>query len=306
LQITLAHLSDLHLGPLPQGAVWRNFALKRVVGGLSWRWRRRHVHDVEVANALAADIRAARPDHVALTGDLVNVAAHEEFIAAARWLERFGAPDWISVVPGNHDAYVMVKYQDGLAHFGPYMTGSMAIENQHTSRHNGTGFPYVRFKGSLALIGLSSAEPQALHRAAGRIGERQLELLDGLLVDLKRKGCYRAVMLHHPPLPGLTRNRKALKDAAALQDVLARRGAELVIHGHNHRGMHNTLDSVDGPIPVVGVSSASIRGLGKAEAATWNLYRIRRSDGRWLTEVTVRGLDAEGRFATVKQFNLPS
>jgi 3',5'-cyclic AMP phosphodiesterase CpdA len=138
------------------------------------------------------------------------------------------------------------------------------------------------------------------------VGERQLELLDGLLVDLKRKGCYRAVMLHHPPLPGLTRKRKALKDASALQDVLAKRGAELVIHGHNHRGMHNTLDSVDGPIPVVGVSSASIKGHGGAESASWNLYQIRRSDGRWVTDVIVRGLDAEGRFATVKQFTLSS
>jgi 3',5'-cyclic AMP phosphodiesterase CpdA len=306
LQITLAHLSDLHLGPLPKGAIWSNFALKRVVGGASWRFRRKRWHDIKVADAIAADIKAAKPDHVALTGDLVNVAAYAEFKAAAEWLERFGDPSWISLVPGNHDAYVRVKWEDGLKHFGPYMKGSMALEHQHTSFHNAIGFPYVRFKGSLALIGLSTAEPQSLYRAGGQLGARQLHILAELLQNLRMKGCFRAVLIHHPPLPGLAPPRKALKDAAALEAILAEHGAELVLHGHNHRGMLNILESSTGPVPIVGVPSASISGHKHYDSAAWNYYRIRRSDGKWQIEAEVRGLDpAAGRFATLRRFTLP-
>ena len=118
---TLAHLSDLHLGPLPAGSARRNFALKRSIGVLNWRLGRHRVHSPAVASAIAADIMAAAPDHVALTGDIVNVAAHAEFIAAARWLHGFGEPGWISFVPGNHDAYVRMDWRHGLSHLSAYM-----------------------------------------------------------------------------------------------------------------------------------------------------------------------------------------
>ena len=71
----LAHLSDLHLGPLPKGAARRHFALKRSIGAMNWRLSRHKLHDPAVAMAIAEDIREVRPDHVACTGDIVNVAA---------------------------------------------------------------------------------------------------------------------------------------------------------------------------------------------------------------------------------------
>ncbi|RVC83466.1 metallophosphoesterase, partial [Mesorhizobium sp. M4A.F.Ca.ET.022.05.2.1] len=41
----LAHISDVHLGPLP-GVTYRELASKRVVGYVNWqRNRRRHMHD---------------------------------------------------------------------------------------------------------------------------------------------------------------------------------------------------------------------------------------------------------------------
>ncbi len=126
MALTLAHLSDVHLGPLPPGAAWENFALKRVVGTLNWKLRRHKLHDPAISSALVADIKAAAPDHVAFTGDLMNVSAYAEFPRAARWLQSFGDPAWISYVPGNHDAYVPVPWEQGLAHLAPYMTGDMA------------------------------------------------------------------------------------------------------------------------------------------------------------------------------------
>jgi 3',5'-cyclic AMP phosphodiesterase CpdA len=299
MSLTLAHLSDVHLGPLPRGAAWDNFALKRLVGALSWKLNRHKLHDPAISHALVEDIKTAAPDHVAFTGDIVNVSAHAEFTQASRWLQAFGDPTWISFVPGNHDAYVHVQWEHGLAHFGPYMAGDMAA--------TASMFPYVRLRRNVAMIGLNSAIPQSLTKAAGQLGSRQLEILPGLLRDLAAKGYYRAVMIHHPPLPGLAPARKALGDAALLRDVLAREGAELVLHGHNHRHMLNVLEGPDGKVPVVGVPSASMRGEGHHEPAAWNLYEIDRHQGAWRTNVSIRGWDPESqRMVSRNQFTLPS
>ncbi len=47
----------------------------------------------------------------------------------------------------------------------------------------------------------------------------------------------------------------------ALRTILRRHGAELILHGHNHRLMTHYIEGPDRPVPVVGVASASaIRG----------------------------------------------
>ena len=57
-------------------------------------------------DALVEDLQAQRPDHIAVTGDLVNISLVAEFAPARAWLESVGTPDHVTVVPGNHDAYV--------------------------------------------------------------------------------------------------------------------------------------------------------------------------------------------------------
>jgi 3',5'-cyclic AMP phosphodiesterase CpdA len=288
---SLAHLSDLHLGPLPPGAVRRHFALKRTIGAFNWRLKRHRLHSMAVASAIAADIVAAAPDHVALTGDIVNVAAHDEFTAAAAWLEGFGDPQWISFVPGNHDTYVRMDWKHGLAHLARYMLGDMNVTLAQSSPQILTPFPYVRLRRNVALIGVSTAVPQPLHRAAGLLGGTQLESLAFLLSDLRERGYARVLMIHHPPLPGLARPRKALVDAPALRQVLEDHGAELVLHGHNHEHMLNTLTSRFGQVHVLGVPSASLLESGHHPPAAWNLYQIQRQGGKWLIQVTVRSFD---------------
>ena len=301
MALTLAHLSDVHLGPLPPGAAWRNFALKRLVGALNWNLKRHKQHDRAISSSLVADIVAQAPDHVAFTGDLLNLSAYAEFPRAARWLQGFGDPAWISYVPGNHDAYVPVPWKHGLSHLAPYMTGDMAAAGAQTS------FPFVRLRRNLAIIGLNSGIPQPLARAAGSLGSTQLEILPGLLHDLKAKGYYRTVMIHHPPLPGLAPQRKALRDAAQLRDILASEGAELVLHGHNHRQMLNVLAGQGGNIPIIGVPSASMNGTGHAQPAAWNLYEISRNQGTWVTHVSIRAWDPKSRRMVAKShFMLPS
>lgn len=291
----LAHLSDLHLGPLPKGVMRRNFALKRSIGALNWRLNRHRVHDPDVALAIARDIMAEAPDHVALTGDIVNVSAHAEFAAAARWLAAFGPPDWISFVPGNHDAYVRCDWAHGLVHLAAYMAGEMRLTDGLISAQIATPFPYVRLRRNVALIGLSTAVPQPVGNATGILGEAQLAILPRLLDDLRERGYARVVMIHHPPLPGQAKPRRALRDAMRLRDVLQDHGAELVLHGHNHELMHTVLETRWGPAHVFGVPSASMARADHHAPAAWNLYRIHRAAGCWQLAVTTRSFDPASR-----------
>jgi 3',5'-cyclic AMP phosphodiesterase CpdA len=298
LEFTFAHLSDVHLGPLPHGAAWSDFALKRVIGGLSWGLRRRKIHDPAIAAALVVDIKAHQPDHIAFTGDLVNIAAIAEYEAGARWLDALGKPEHVSFTPGNHDAYVAVPYNMGLKHFEAYMTGDLR-------RSTNVQFPFVRLRRNVAFIGLSSASPQSLTRAGGTVGHDQLRLLAENLKELKKRGFYRAVLLHHPPLPGLAIARKALTDAAALSDVLRMEGAEVVLHGHNHSQTFNKLATQSGPVPVHGVPSASSTGYHSQALAEWHRYSVDRSKGTWRTVVDVRRFNpVQNAFGTVRQFAL--
>ena len=281
---------------MPQGAVLSNFKFKRVVGAISWFAKRRQQHRPEIAAMLAKDIRAQKPDHVAFTGDLLNIAALKEFDRGLRWLEAFGKPDWLSYSPGNHDAYVAVPWARGLAKFEPYMSSDL---NQPDL------FPFIRLRRYVALIGLNGACPQSLWQAGGEIGSAQLARLKQKLDALKLRGFYRVVMIHHPPAPGLAHPLRSLKDAGELADVLKSSGAELVIHGHNHTTSLNTLEGTSGQIPIIGVPSASLKsGIGHHSAA-WNNYEIARIKGQWQTKVKVRELNPSSTgFTTTREFVL--
>jgi 3',5'-cyclic AMP phosphodiesterase CpdA len=100
---TLAHLSDPHLPPLPKPRL-SELAGKRVLGYVNWTRNRHKYQRREVLDALVADMKAQGPDHIAVTGDLVNLALEAEFAPARAWLEGVGPPDRVTTIPGNHDA----------------------------------------------------------------------------------------------------------------------------------------------------------------------------------------------------------
>src|SRR6201989_1116639 len=96
---------------------------KRATGYFNW-WRNRvHLHVPEALAGIVADIKAQQPDHIALTGDLINVALPEEFPRAPRWLEALAPPEHIAVMPGNHDVYVPIPWDQGLGLWDAYMAG---------------------------------------------------------------------------------------------------------------------------------------------------------------------------------------
>jgi 3',5'-cyclic AMP phosphodiesterase CpdA len=157
---SLAHVSDLHATPVQVGRVSRFFG-KRALGLLSWRVRRHRVHRSEVLEALARDLAEVAAGQVVVTGDLTNVSSPEEFPAARDWLERLGGPDRVSIVPGNHDAYVKLPREQSWDLWSEYLRSDGSTQGLGS-------FPTLRVRGPVALVGLSSAVPTPPLFATGR------------------------------------------------------------------------------------------------------------------------------------------
>ncbi len=289
----LAHLSDPHLPPLPQPRL-RELAGKRALGYLNWTHKRHIYHRRDVLDVLVSDLQAQSPDHIAVTGDLVNLALEAEFAPARAWLESLGQPDQITAIPGNHDAYVRATRHRFAESWSTYLAGD-------EGKDAGI-FPALRRRGPLALISLSSAVPTPPFMATGTLGSAQLEALDRLLSQLSDEQIFRVLLVHHP----LRSNSriKRLTDSAALLDLIKRHGVELVLHGHDH--VHSTIwiDGPSGKIPVVGVPSASSIAHGHYPAAAYNLFAVRREAGAWRCEQIVRGVNEAMRVREIRQTRL--
>jgi 3',5'-cyclic AMP phosphodiesterase CpdA len=277
---TLAHLSDPHLPPLPAVRLF-DLIGKRALGYLNWTRNRHKYQRRDVLDTLVADLQAHQPDHIAITGDLVNLALEAEFAPARAWLESVGAPDRVTVVPGNHDAYVRATQHRFVEVLQNYLDGD--------SPESGAVFPSLRRRGPLALIGVSSAVPTPPLMATGWLGRAQLDALDRMLAQLATEQVFRVLLIHHP-LRSASR-AKRLTDSDEVLALLKRHGVELVLHGHDH--VHSTIwvDGPKGAIPAIGVPSASALAHGHYPAAAYNLFAIEREGDAWRCEQTVRGLN---------------
>lgn len=284
---TLAHLSDPHL-PMPPARPGQ-LLNKRATGYYNWWHRRVHLHVPDALAGIVADIKARRPDHIALTGDLVNVALPQEFRRAADWLEAFDRPDRLTVVPGNHDIYVPVPWTEGVGLWGAYM----ASDGQPSAR-NAEAFPTLRRRGPVALIGLSTGVPKPPFLATGDLGASQIARAERLLADTAREGLCRIVLIHHPPLLGQSR-WKHLTDAPAFQAMIRRVGCEAILHGHNHKSEIARIAGPNGPVPVLGVTSASAAPGSKYGRARYHLIGIAHDREGWRLAVELRALAADRR-----------
>jgi 3',5'-cyclic AMP phosphodiesterase CpdA len=264
----------------------RHLLSKRILGYVNWHRGRKYVHKREILDLLTRDLLERHPDHIAVTGDLVNLGLPEEFLKAAEGLRHLGTPDDVTAIPGNHDAYVRQHPDKSTRNWQPYMKSNEPGEAFFTTP--ATGFPFVRRFGDIGIVALSSAIPTMPFVAAGRIGTAQREYLAGALDTLGREGLFRIVLIHHPPLPGQSGWQRGLRDAKKLSAVLREHGAELVLHGHRHEQSVHELDTVSGPAIVVGVPSASEAVEGRTPAARYNEYNLEKRGNGWYVEMVGR------------------
>lgn len=301
---TLAHLSDPHLAD-HQDIRLLDLLNKRLFGYLKWRFQRRYGHHGDVLAALVYDLQAHRPDHIVVTGDLTHLGLPAEFLNAREWLGKLGKPSQVTVIPGNHDAYVGHDWDRNLTHWVDYIASDEFDFTPDMNISSQTLFPSLRIRGPIALIGVSTAQPCSIFLAVGSIGKIQLRKFKEILFDTGQKDLFRIVLIHHPPVRGVVSWRKRLTDASAFRAVIQNYGADLILHGHAHRHSKGGVSAHDRQVPVIGISSASATDDHIKRQARYHLYRLSQAAGGWEMHVSVRSYSTrDKRFNTETDYRL--
>jgi 3',5'-cyclic AMP phosphodiesterase CpdA len=287
----IAHCSDLHLLTL-EGARVLDFANKRWLGGLNLLVNRGRHYQSSVFEAMVEDFNRGEVDHVICTGDVTNLALEQEFLFARERFDRIAlGPDDVTVLPGNHDAYVAGGAERFTDIFADYFRSDDGWQWP-----GGEPWPMVRVRGPVAIIGLSTGLATPWLTAWGEVGDAQLARLRQVLADPRLQGLMRLVAIHHPPAGPASRNRvRGLKDREAFAGVLATTGADLVIHGHEHRDLRFALPGPRGagPIPVHGIQSGTYTGDRPERTARYRIYEITSESGELRVLEHMRRWDRE-------------
>jgi 3',5'-cyclic AMP phosphodiesterase CpdA len=268
--VRVAHISDTHVLP-PQGVLLREMLFnKRITGWVNTRFRRGRVFRRRYLEAVLD--AASLADHLVITGDITNLALEGEFHEVLRLFERRGGGAEITVIPGNHDLYLPKISRDGRFehHFGAFVRSDLPELSVRVAAGN---YPFVKLRGPVAIIGLSSAVPRPPFIAAGYLGGEQLRALRAILEHPEVASRFPVMLVHHPPVDSRSRPvqlRDGLTDAASLRDVLACARRGLVLFGHLHIRVRCRVGAVD----VVGASGAALDHPADSIRAGYNLYEI--------------------------------
>ncbi|EUB96940.1 metallophosphoesterase [Rhizobium sp. CF080] len=272
-----AHISDIHLGPLPKLTLRELFS-KRITGFVNWhRNRRKHLF-VNTLDLLLSDLKTREPDQLVITGDLVNLATKIETRLAGEWLCTIGDPNDTTVVPGNHDAYVPGAHDKSVNEWYPFIKSDDDPAEWPEDDHI---FPTLRRRGPLAIIGCSTSNATLPFSASGYYGSRQARETVNLLKQAGEEGLFRVVLIHHPPIRGAASSHKRMLGIRRFAAAISTGGAELVLHGHTHLNTLYWLRSQSGNVPVVGIASASQGPGGHKPRAAYNLFTLSGEAGAW-------------------------
>jgi 3',5'-cyclic AMP phosphodiesterase CpdA len=267
------HTSDIHLLDLRGVAPWR-YLNKRLTGGLNLALRRGRKHDGRLFDEMMSLVGKLDVERVVVTGDLTNLSLEPEFELVRRKLAELPVP--ATVIPGNHDTYTRgsVRSQRFEHYMSEFMAGGRDAQ-----------YPFVQELDDVAIVGVSTAIASLPLYAVGRVGDAQLARLRSELSRHRGKRA-RVVLIHHPPVAGVSKPRHDLLDLSAFGEVLEQEGAELVLHGHEHRRIDTHLAGPDGPIPVHGIGSGTALSQSPGKRASFSVYdasfaKIQREVYEW-------------------------
>ena len=231
---TIVHVSDLHFGRV----------------------------DAALLRPLLDAVVAARPDVVAISGDLTQRARRSQFRDARAFLEYLPKPQ--VVVPGNHDVPlydVVRRFAAPLARYRRYITDDLA--------------PFY-LDDELAVIGLNTA--RSLTFKNGRVNRAQVELVASRLAGLD-PAITRVVVTHHPfdlPPEGAA-DADLLGRAAMAMEAFAQCGVDLLLSGHlhlSHAASTAARYRIEGYSALVVQAGTASSTRGRGEANAFNVIRI--------------------------------
>ncbi len=280
----LIHLTDPHLSSL------ESFSLlsvkgKRKSGYLSWYRNRQYIHRPEILERLTQAVQDESPDRILLSGDLVHIGLEDEIIEAARWLRRLGAPEQVMLIPGNHDNYAPDSQAAMNRHWRDYLPAQEAAINDYAA-----AYPVVRTSGGVRLLGVNTSCVTRIFSAEGELGKAQLSRLrealggpeSGPAGESPRRSEFTCLLIHHPPLPGMAKRRKALRDAGDLQLVIEERQPDLVLYGH----IHCNREQQHGEVHTFCTASAS-----SVNNASYRVFDVEKTDKGWHCHMRLMSLD---------------
>lgn len=274
----LVHLTDPHLSTL-EGERFSQLRGKRWSGYLSWYKNRRKHYLPAVLNKLVDSVKSENADQVLLTGDLVHIGLETEITQACEWLTTLGSAENVMLVPGNHDIYGAGSADAVFQLWSDYLFQAKQ------SSGSADQFPVVRKFGKISLIGLTTACVTPIFMASGKLGGKQLDKLDKLLQHAAAEGELAVLLIHHPPLPGMTNWRKGLADAAELQELLKRHPASMIFYGHLHHNHEQRL----GDTRIYCTASAS-----SVCDASYRVIDVEESKNGWDFRMSLKSVDLEG------------
>jgi 3',5'-cyclic AMP phosphodiesterase CpdA len=269
----IAHVSDLHVLS-PRGFEWRGALFnKRLTGYANLVLHRGRVFRRAYLRAVLA-AAAAWADHVVVTGDVTNLSLEREFEEARDLLDELARAVEVTVVPGNHDAYLSSVHAERRfsRHFGVFLRSDLpALAGDDPE----DPFPSVKLRGPVAIVALSSAIPRPPFVASGRVGAAQLAALTAILAHPEVARRTPVVLVHHPPVDDRSRLRvlrDGLVDAAALRAALAPLPRGAVLFGHLHVRMCRPLATGRDGVVAYGASGAALDHPDPAVRAGFNAY----------------------------------
>lgn len=187
----LAHLSDVHLGPLPP-ITTRELMSKRLTGYLNWKKNRSKNADQDIISNLVKHHKTLELDHTVITGDLINLGLNLEIENVKNWLEKFFKPNDTTIICGNHDAYMRNSLELALQAWQPWLHGDDSAKISNTD-----DFPTLRRRRKISIISCNSAVPTGLFNATGKFSKEQGERLTAILQ--KEKSLGPMPNCRHPP-----------------------------------------------------------------------------------------------------------
>ena len=266
MPLRFLHTSDIHLLDLQGTSPWR-YLNKRLTGGANLAMGRARSHDVRLFDEMVRLVPQLEVDHFVVTGDLTNLSLESEFAFVRAKLETVPVP--ITVIPGNHDVYTRgsERHHRFEAYLGHLMDGE---------RVDGETYPFMLRCDDVALLGVSTAVATWPLYATGKVGDAQLGRLAVLLERAEAEGLCRVVLIHHPPVEGVSKARHDLKDLDAFGEVIAAHGAELILHGHEHVRFEGALPGPNGHVPVHGIGSGTSLSNRPGRQASFSVYHASR------------------------------
>ncbi len=230
---TLVHLSDLHFGRIDHATV----------------------------RPLARFVNDAKPDLVAVSGDLTQRAREYEFEEARQFLDSLPSPQ--IVVPGNHDLALYNPISRFLQPLGAYR------------RHINENLEPVYSDEEMAVMALNTARMLAVQ--GGRLNFAQVSRIRRWLCPF-REEVAKIVVTHHPfDLPQGERKRRLVGRAESIMRRLAGCGADVFLSGHLHLGLvglSTVRYEIAGLSALIVQAGTATSTRGRGEVNSFNILRI--------------------------------